>query len=193
MAADPTYPSVFQVRQDGNAVVPSGQSLDIESGGSLKIAGTAITATAAEMNKLAGVTAGTVTASKALVVDANSQLTGLRRPLLIKSADYTVTAADSGAIIVVTGVDKTMTLPATAAGMWFTFVLASAGLSAGTGLSISPNAADKIMGNGFTSADDKDAVLAGSGDREGDSISLIGDGVDGWYITGVTGTWTRQA
>lgn len=42
MAADATYPSSFQIRQDGNAVVPSGKSLDIESGGSFKQAGTAL-------------------------------------------------------------------------------------------------------------------------------------------------------
>ena len=35
--------------------------------------------------------------------------------------------------------------------------------------------------------------FAGSGDRAGDAITLVGDGVDGWYITGLTGTWTRQA
>lgn len=75
MAADLTYPQgVFQVRQDGNAVVPSGKSLDIESGGSLKIAGTAITPTAAELNTLhsqtlatgagAGITDGTGTIYK---------------------------------------------------------------------------------------------------------------------------------
>lgn len=40
MAADATYPSMFQVRQDGNAAVPTGKSLDIESGGTFKISGT---------------------------------------------------------------------------------------------------------------------------------------------------------
>lgn len=59
MTADPTYPNTFQTRQDGNAVVPTGKSLDIESGGSLKLAGTAVTATAAEINQLAGGTAFT--------------------------------------------------------------------------------------------------------------------------------------
>ena len=43
MAADPTYPNTFQRRTDGNAVVPTGKSLDIESGGALKIAGTDVT------------------------------------------------------------------------------------------------------------------------------------------------------
>lgn len=160
---------------------------------SLKLGGTAITATAAELNTVAGVTAGAAAASKAVVLDANKAVAGITRKVLTKNADYAVTAADSRAVIVVTGVDKVMTLPATVAGLEYTFVLAAAGLSAGTGLQIAPNAADKIMGNGFTSADNKAAVLAGSGDREGDSITLIGDGVDGWYIVGVTGTWTRAA
>lgn len=42
MAADTTYPSVVQVRQDGNAAIPTGKSLDIESGATLKSGGTTI-------------------------------------------------------------------------------------------------------------------------------------------------------
>lgn len=54
--------------------VITGSTLNIVDNSALKIAGTAITATATELNKLAGVTAGTTTASKALVVDANKAL-----------------------------------------------------------------------------------------------------------------------
>ena len=168
-------------------------NVDTLATATLSVGGTAVTASAADLNKLAGVTAGAASASKAVVLDANKAVAGLRRPVLTKNADYTVTPADSWAVIVVTAADKVMTLPATAAGLWYTFVLAGAGLSAGTGLKISPNAADKIMGNGFTSADDKDAILAGSGDREGDMLTLVGDGVDGWYVMDVIGTWTREA
>jgi hypothetical protein len=51
MAADTTYqPGVVQIRQDGNLAVPTGKSIDVESGASLKLAGTAITPTAAEIN-----------------------------------------------------------------------------------------------------------------------------------------------
>ena len=141
------------------------------------------------------VNAGTATAPSWVqlpTLDANGAL-ARKMPVLTKSADYTLTATDSGALVIVTGVDKVLTLPATVAGLVYTIVLAAAGLSDGTGLSISPNASDKIIGNGFTAADDKDAILAGSGDRAGDAITLVGDGVDGWYITGLTGTWTRQA
>ncbi len=44
-------------REHGKLVIPSGASMDVESGGALKIAGTAITSSAAEINKLDGVTA----------------------------------------------------------------------------------------------------------------------------------------
>ena len=55
----------------------------------LSIGGTAVSATAAELNKVAGVTAGTVTASKALVVDSNKDLSALR--------NLTLTNLDAGA------------------------------------------------------------------------------------------------
>lgn len=63
MAADTTYPNSFQIRADGNAAVPTGKSLDIESGGALKIAGTDKTAALAAVpstvaNAVVGVAAG---------------------------------------------------------------------------------------------------------------------------------------
>lgn len=61
----------------GSLDVASGGDLDVESGGALKIAGTAMSASAAELNVLDGVTAGTVTASKACVVSAGTDLAGL--------------------------------------------------------------------------------------------------------------------
>lgn len=81
--ADETYTTGFAieqgalravVRSGGSLDVESGGEIDVESGGALKINGTALTGTAAELNKLAGVTAGTVTASKAVVVGANKNL-----------------------------------------------------------------------------------------------------------------------
>jgi|GEM_PF-1835168 len=179
------------------AVLGANKNLDIlalpVSG--LKIgagAGTAMDCTAAELNTLNGVTAGTAAASKAIVLDTNKAVSGQRAPILTKSANYTVTAADSGSVILVASADKVLTLPATAAGYTYTFVLAFAGLSAGTGLSISPAAADKIMGNGLAGVDNKDLILAGAGDVEGDSVTLVGDGVDGYYIVSVNGIWTIE-
>lgn len=52
MAADTTYPTDrFHVRQSGRAAVPSGAVLDFEGAASLEMAGTAVNATAAELNR----------------------------------------------------------------------------------------------------------------------------------------------
>jgi hypothetical protein len=80
------------VQQGGlRMYVASGGELDVESGGALKIAGTAISTTATELNKLYGVTAGTVTASKAVVVDASSKV-DVWDPTSLKINGTTVTA-----------------------------------------------------------------------------------------------------
>lgn len=108
-----------------------------------------------------------------------------------KAANYTCVAADSGKVFVVGAADVVFTLPATVAGLRYRFVVST--LSTSTGCSISPNSADKIMGNGFTSDDDKDAINTAATDREGDMIEVVGDGNLGWYITEVIGTWARES
>lgn len=114
-------------------------------------------------------------------------------PVEVKTAAYTVTAADSGKVLIADAAASVIfTLPATVAGLVFTFVVKQLPGS-GAGVAVSPAAADKIIGNGFTPADDKDAVCVVASDRLGDMITLVGDGVDGWYITSVIGTWTREA
>lgn len=116
-----------------------------------------------------------------------------KRTVVSKGAAYTVAPQDTNTVFVATAADVVFTLPATQKGLVYTFALAAAGLSAGVGLSVSPQAADKIMGNGFTSADNKDAINTGATDREGDLIEVTGDGDLGWYITRVIGTWAREA
>jgi hypothetical protein len=78
MAADNSYPPVFQRRQDGNAAVPNGVSLDIETGGALKIAG--VDRTAALATAPAGVASGYKIARGELTLDGanpSSVVTGL--------------------------------------------------------------------------------------------------------------------
>lgn len=106
-----------------------------------------------------------------------------------KTSAYTVTAADSGLIIKVTGT-TTITLPATALGIRVRIQNANAN---GVAITVSPNASDAIYGNGFTAAADKDAINTAATAKYGDYIDLLGDGVDGWYIQGIKGTWARQA
>jgi hypothetical protein len=52
--------------------------------------------------------------------------------------------------------------------------------------------ADLIRGNGITPADNKDLICTQATSRIGDSCTIVGDGVDGWYITAITGTWARE-
>lgn len=99
----------------------------------------------------------------------------------------TLDEGDSGVVQNVTA-SATITLPATVVGT--SYIIRNGGDESVT-VTVSPAAADKIMGNGFTSADDKDAInTLGNG---GDYIHLVGDGVNGWFVAGVSGTWTRQA
>lgn len=147
-------------------------------------------------NKLRSIAAGTLFVTNTSTVPYVNRELGLKKALL--AGNTTLTSDQSGTLFMVTAADLVITLPPVSsaatggAGLIYTFVLTAAGLSAGTGLSLSPNSSDKFMGNGFTPLDDKDAILSGGGDREGDSITIVSDGVDGWYITAVTGTWTRE-
>jgi hypothetical protein len=168
MTADATYPDSFQVRQDGNAVVPTGKSLDIESGGAFKVAGST-------------------------VIDSNKIMLGLRETVVVATADVTLTAADSGKVIIMNATaSKVVNLPATAAGLRFTLVHQVASTS-GAGHAFSPVAADLIRGNGITPADNKDLICSQATSRVGDACTIVGDGVDGWYVTAITGTWAREA
>lgn len=126
------------------------------------------------------------------ILALDNTLSALREALLTKAVNYPLVAADSGVTVFVTAADKVLTLPSTVAGLKYRVILTAAGLSAAAGLAISPAAADKIMGNGLTSADNKDLILTGATDREGDMVELLGDGVDGWYITSILGTWARE-
>ena len=117
-------------------------------------------------------------------------------PIESKAIDFTVRATDANTVFLITTADKTVTLPSSAiagAGLAYTFIVTAAALSTGSGFSISPNAVDKLMGAGITSADNKDFINDGVTDAEGDFMTIISDGVDGWYIQSFRGVWTREA
>lgn len=108
------------------------------------------------------------------------------------TANKTLDEGDSGVAQVVNA-NATITLPATVVGTTYTIIVGGEGESdSEIDVTISPNAADKIMGNGYTSADDKDIVCTNG--RSGvDFVTLVGDGVNGWFVQACSGTWTRQA
>ena len=83
--------------QDGNlhlngASVFNAAESDITS--TLNLSGD-VTATPTELNTLAGVTGGTASASKAVVLDANKQISGMKRHVTTKSSDGAITVTDS--------------------------------------------------------------------------------------------------
>jgi hypothetical protein len=93
---------------------------------------------------------------------------------------------DSGVVQNVTA-STTVTLPATVVGTTYIVRVGKAGLT----VNVSPNASDKIMGNGFTSADNKDLIFTNQ--APGSYVQFVADGVNGWFVQRIRGTGTREA
>lgn len=109
-----------------------------------------------------------------------------------RAANATLAITDVGVIQDVTEDGVVLTLPSTVVG--YTFIARNACVSDNAvGFSFSPAAADKIAGNGFTATDDKDVTNTKATAKRGDMMVLVGDGVNGWFIQHVIGTWARQA
>jgi hypothetical protein len=118
--------------------------------------------------------------------------TGQIRPVEIVTGADALTAEESGKVMMINSTTtRIISLPATAAGLVYTIVVKVAATS-GTGHSISPVAADKIIESSITPADDKDLINTQATGAAGDSITLVGDGVDGWLVVAKTGTWARE-
>ena len=146
------------------------------------------------------------------VVGISGMLANKQYIISTKANGATITAAESGGLIIQSTSDATtsnvvITLPATVTGLIYTFVYYGA---AGQGFQISPNANDKIAGstinhsgNAVTAAgsggdagrgvDDKDLILTASGSKVGDRVTLLGDGSGGWAILDGFGNWAFEA
>lgn len=163
MATDANrIPAIY--KQDGGdtQTIDSGGTLEVLSGGALTLAGT-LTNTGATVGKA---------------------------PVSI-AVSGAVTAAQSGTVFTIDAADVVVTLPSTAAGLTYTFVVLT--LSASTGFSLSPAAADAIYGApGVTVADNKDIINTAATDALGDTIQVVGNGTTGWVITNLRGTWARE-
>lgn len=114
------------------------------------------------------------------------------RPVTTRSSNATLALTDCGVVQNVTVDGVILTLPATSAGATF-IIRCGAGGTGDVGFQVSPNSVDQIAGNGFTAADNKDAILTKATARPGDFIKLVGDGTNGWIISDISGTWTREA
>jgi len=81
----------------GIALTPKGTGEIVIGAANLNYAGTAVTSTGAELNLLDGITAGTVSASLAVIVDSDKDITGFRNVTLTGELDA-ATGDFSGAI-----------------------------------------------------------------------------------------------
>ena len=96
-------PLTYRTDGGNKIVVASGGTIDIESGGYFKIAGTAVTATAAQLNAVAG---GTGTTSATFTIDSDSSAAKLAFDTNSATGDFTATIVPDN----LTG-DITLTLP----------------------------------------------------------------------------------
>lgn len=83
-------------------------------------------------------------------------------------------------------VSATHVLPSTVVGYVFILRIGRSGIT----VNLSPAAVDKIAGNGFTALDDKDLIFTNQ--PVGSYVILIGDGVNGWFVSRISGTATRE-
>lgn len=109
------------------------------------------------------------------------------------TGNKTLDAGDSGVVQDVTAT-CTVTLPAVAAGTSGVTYLVRVGAPDIT-VTVRPNAADKIVGNGFTAADDKDAVATSQPAGSYLILQAANEATtdSAYVVERVLGTWTREA
>ena len=112
----------------------------------------------------------------------------------------TLAITDVGVVQNVIADSITITLPATVVG--YKYLIRNGGVpktgaAAGTGdngslaLVVAPNASDLIAGMQVTAADNKAFTNTKATALVGDELDLIGDGVNGWFVEKVIGTWAK--
>ena len=101
------------------------------------------------------------------------------------TGNKTLAEGDSGVVQNVTAT-CTVTLPATGANFAFIVRVGAADIT----VTVAPNASDKIMGNGFTSADNKALIFTSQ--PVGSYVQLGYGGTDGWVVSQISGVATRQ-
>ncbi len=143
-------------------IVASGGEVDVESGGSLKLAGTAISATAAEINKVADVSSRIVTASDS-TLSVTSALHADRIILLSRAAGVTATLPE-----------------ATGTGDKYTFKVGVVPTS--NAHIVAALTTDTISGFAYMLSDDSDAVKGWLVDGTDDKLSLDGTTTGGLTI-----------
>jgi len=115
------------------------------------------------------------------------------------TASKTLTVEDSGKSFFIGTDALVVTLPATIKGLEYTFI--NSGADGNNLITLSPDAVDGIFGTVANAAADsvsggiidKDIINTKVTANKGDSITLVADGVDGWYIKNGVGIWASEA
>jgi len=115
------------------------------------------------------------------------------------TASASLTGDQVGRVLQVATDGLTLTLPSTKEGLCY--VIQNTGADAAVGITISPAAADMIMGSfnqhgimvTMSGTDNKDIVNTKATAEKGDFIVLEADGSAGWYIRGASGIWTEES
>jgi len=124
---------------------------------------------------------------------------GFRTDTKILTATTQLGEEDCGKIILC-GTDAIeFDLPATILGCEMTFV--NIGAAGNNDVEIDPAAADQLFGT-CTLAASVVTIAGAAGESmintkgtttRGNTVKIVGDGVDGWYITGCTGIWAEAS
>lgn len=179
-------PKVYKTNNGDKMVVASGGEVDVESGGSFKLAGTAVAASAAELNR---------------ATDVSGRLVAAGATLTITEALH-----DGKTVLLDTAAGSTITLPAaTGSGAKFRFLVTVAPTSNqhridvvgndaffGTAIMATDDAADLVKAfEAGADADRFDMNGTTKGGTVGDVVELEDMAADKWHINAVlkgTGT-----
>lgn len=129
-------------------------------------------------------------------VTSTGQITGLSK-FDTKTATYTVTAADGGAVFIDATDNAVITLPdAAAANKGLKVTVINAAADGEALISISPHSSDKIYGTigsvSFGGVAGKDIQNTKATANKGDFATLVSDGATGWYVIGGVGVWASE-
>lgn len=109
------------------------------------------------------------------------------------TTNKTLDGGDSGIVQNVTA-SVTVTLPAVAAGTAGLTAIVRVGAEGKT-VTVSPNSGDKIVGNGFTAADDKDLVFTNQPAGSYVQLMAVNEATtdSAWVVQRILGTATRES
>ena len=108
------------------------------------------------------------------------------------TADKTLDAEDNGKLLIVTTDAKTLTLPSTGAG-YGPWHIMNGGEDGDVLITISPAAADKIVGCDMAGVDNKDLLNTKATAKKGDMVTIDYGGAHGWKIGEMRGVWAAEA